>query len=266
MFVGKGKGLFWHRTTVVIAIIPARYASTRFPGKPLADIWGKSMLQRVWEQARKSTLVERVIIATDDERIYEHAHAFGGEVIMTRSDHRSGTDRCAEVATSIENAEIILNIQGDEPFVQPEQTDLLVRTLTEAPPCPIATLVKRIRTPEELFNPNVVKAVFAQNRQALYFSRHPIPFVRGVAPEVWLTAGEFYKHLGLYAFRRDALLQVAQLPPSPLEVAESLEQLRWLAHGYSIAVGITDAESMGIDTPEDLQRLLAGPRPDEQTA
>lgn len=251
---------------MVVAIIPARYASTRFPGKPLADIWGKSMLQRVWEQARKTASVERVIVATDDERIYEHVRAFGGEVVMTRPDHRSGTDRCAEVVASIENAEIVLNIQGDEPFVQPEQIDLLVRTLTEGPSYPIATLVKRIRTTEELFNPNVVKAVFSQYRQALYFSRHPIPFVRGVAPEAWLEAGEFYKHLGLYAFRPDALWQIAQLPPSPLELAESLEQLRWLTHGYGIAIGITDLESAGIDTPEDLQRLLAGPRPDEQIA
>ncbi len=266
MFVGKGKGLFWHKITVVIAIIPARYASTRFPGKPLVDIWGKTMLQRVWEQVRKTPAVERVILATDDERVYEHARAFGGEVVMTRPDHQSGTDRCAEVAATIENAEIVLNIQGDEPFVQPEQINLLVRTLTDAPSYPIATLVKRIHMPEELFNPNVVKAVFAQNRRVLYFSRHPIPFVRGVAPEIWLTAGEFYKHLGLYAFRRDALLQIAQLPPSPLELAESLEQLRWLTHGYGIAAGITDAESVGIDTPEDLERLLAGPQPDEQTA
>ncbi|MCS7036671.1 MAG: 3-deoxy-manno-octulosonate cytidylyltransferase [Saprospiraceae bacterium] len=248
---------------MVVAIVPARYASTRFPGKPLADIWGKSMLQRVWEQACKSAAVGRVIVATDDPRICEHASAFGAEAVMTSPEHRSGTDRCAEVAARLSDADIVLNIQGDEPFVKPEQIDLLVQTLVEAPTCSIATLVKPISSTEELFNPNVVKAVFSESRQSLYFSRHPIPYVRGVAPEAWLEVAEFYKHLGLYAFRRDALLQLAQLPTSPLEQAESLEQLRWLAHGQRIVIGITHLESVGIDTPEDLQRLLNGPRLDE---
>ncbi len=244
---------------MVIAIIPARYASTRFPGKPLADIWGKSMLQRVWERAAQAAQVDRVLIATDDEHIYQHAAGFGGEVVMTRADHRSGTDRCAEVAAHLPEADIVLNIQGDEPFVQPDQIDLLVQTLRQALTCPIATLVKRISAPEELFNPNVVKVVFSEHHQALYFSRHPIPYLRGVVPEEWLQVGTFYKHLGLYAFRREALLQMAQLASSPLEAAESLEQLRWLAHGYPIAVGITHTDSIGIDTPEDLQRLLSKP-------
>ncbi|MCS6928584.1 MAG: 3-deoxy-manno-octulosonate cytidylyltransferase [Saprospiraceae bacterium] len=246
---------------MVVAVIPARYASTRFPGKPLVDIWGKSMLQRVWERVCMATSVKRVVIATDDERIYEHARSFGAEVIMTRADHRSGTDRCAEAVAGIEAADIVLNIQGDEPFVQPDQINLLVRTLREEPECPIATLVKRICDQEELFSPNVVKAVFSERRRALYFSRHPIPFVRGAAPETWLAKTVFYKHIGMYAFRRSVLLQLAQLPDSPLEQAESLEQLRWLAHGYDLAVGITEQESISIDTPEDLQRLLATLKP-----
>ncbi len=248
---------------MVVAVIPARYASTRFPGKPLVDLWGKTMIRRVWERTCQAASVARVIVATDDERIYEEVSRFGGEVLMTRADHRSGTDRCAEVASLLPQAEVVLNIQGDEPMVLPTQIDLLVQTLHEAPSCSMATLARRISAPDELFNPNAVKVVLSLTGQALYFSRHPIPYVRDTAPEEWLRATAFYKHLGLYAFRRSALLQVARLPVASLEAAEALEQLRWLAHGYTIAVGITEEESVGVDTPEDLQRLLASPPPED---
>ncbi len=243
---------------MVVAVIPARYASSRFPGKPLADIWGKSMIRRVWEQASQASSVGRVVVATDDARIYEHAQGFGAEVFMTDVGHRSGTDRCAEVARQLPEADIVLNVQGDEPFVQPGQLDLLVRVLLDAPDMPIATLAKAISKAEELFSPHAVKVVFSHAGRALYFSRQPIPYVRDAPQEVWLQRAAFFKHLGLYAFRREALLGVAQLPVAPLEEAESLEQLRWLAHGYNIAVGITEQESLSIDTPEDLARLLAG--------
>lgn len=240
---------------MVLGVIPARYASTRFPGKPLALIAGKSMIQRVYEQACQARLVERVVVATDDARILEHVRAFGGEVLLTRPEHPSGTDRCAEVARKFPAAELILNIQGDEPFVQPEQIDLLAETLLRNARCPIATLAKRIEQPDLLHNPNAVKVVFSPKHGAIYFSRHPIPFVRGIAPEHWLEHTDFYKHIGLYAFRRNALLRIARLPPTALERAESLEQLRWLEHGLRIAVGITELETIGVDTPEDLERL-----------
>lgn len=240
---------------MVLSVIPARFASTRFPGKPLVLIDGKSMIQRVYEQAKLSRSVQKVVVATDDKRIFDHVLAFGGAAMMTDVRHISGTDRCAEVAEHYPEAEIILNIQGDEPFVQPEQIDLLAATLLQQSGFGIATLAKRIEQPEQLFNPNVVKVVFSNHNSALYFSRHPIPFVRGHAPETWLEHQAFYKHIGLYAFRRESLLQIAQLPNAALELAESLEQLRWLAHGLPIAVGLTLLETSGIDTPDDLERL-----------
>lgn len=218
------------------------------------------MIQRVWEQAQRAKTVQRVVVATDDERIYRHVQSFGGEVYMTSAQHQSGTDRCAEVASQLPDVDIAVNIQGDEPFIHPEQIDLLVEMLETSPHCAIATLAKRIGTAADLFDPNAVKVVFSNRNQALYFSRHPIPYVRHSAPEDWLKAVLFYKHIGIYAFRYSTLLEIAQLPPAPLERAEALEQLRWLAHGYAIAVAITAAESISIDTPEDLQRLLqSGP-------
>lgn len=237
---------------MVLAIVPARWASTRLPGKPLSDVRGKSMVQRVVEQVSLSRTVERVIVATDDLRIFDHVKNFGGEALMTSPKHPSGSDRCAEVARKFPNAEIILNIQGDEPFVQPQQIDLLAETLFKSPGLPIATLAKKIDRAELLANPNVVKVVFSEHREAIYFSRHPIPFVRGSEMDNWLSKVDFFKHIGLYGFRRDALLKIAQLSPTPLEQAESLEQLRWLEHGFRIAIGLTDLETMGIDTPEDL--------------
>ncbi|MBL7810202.1 MAG: 3-deoxy-manno-octulosonate cytidylyltransferase [Saprospiraceae bacterium] len=246
---------------MILAVIPARWASTRFPGKPLAIIAGKSMIQRVFEQVSQSTKVDKVIIATDDPRISAHVQAFDAEVVMTSSEHPSGTDRCAEVAKMFPEAKIVLNVQGDEPFILPQQIDLLADTLSNSSNANIATLVKKLEQPEQLFNPNVVKAVFSQTAQAIYFSRNPIPFVRGKEPAQWFESQSFYKHIGLYAYQRDSLLEITGLSPTPLEKSESLEQLRWLENGYKIAIGITHDETLGIDTPEDLklaEAYLAG--------
>ncbi|MFM7154311.1 MAG: 3-deoxy-manno-octulosonate cytidylyltransferase [Bacteroidota bacterium] len=241
--------------TGIVVVIPARYASTRFPGKPLAIVQGKTMIQRVYEQACKASLPDKVAIATDDERIFEHALSFGATVFMTDPELPSGTDRCAAVAGLFPGASFIINVQGDEPFVQPEQIDLLASVLINHPEREIATLAKRIEDPELLFNPNVVKVVFSLKNKALYFSRHPVPFVRGAEPGKWLENQAFFKHIGLYAFKRAVLLELSRLAPASLEMAESLEQLRWLENGYDIAVGITDTETAGIDTPEDLERV-----------
>ena len=240
---------------MVLAVIPARWASTRFPGKPLANIAGKSMIQLVLEQVNLSKVVDRVVVATDDARIFEHVLALGAEVMMTESRHPSGTDRCAEVAGHFPEATIVLNVQGDEPFIQPQQIDLLADTLRNNPNASIATLAKKIDRSDFLTNPNVVKVVFSEKIGAIYFSRHPIPFVRGVPQEIWLEKQDFYKHIGLYGFRRDTLMEISGLSPTPLEIAESLEQLRWLEHGFRIAVGVTEWETMGVDTPEDLEGL-----------
>ncbi len=245
---------------MVLGVIPARYASTRFPGKPLVEIQGKSMIRRVYEQAAQASLVQQVVVATDDERIWEHVRSFGGEAVMTSPAHPSGTDRCAEVALKYPQAKIILNIQGDEPFIQPRQIDLLAGILLQNTRFAIATLAKRIEEPESLHNPNVVKVVLSLQQSAIYFSRHAIPYVRGQAPDDWLQHQVFYKHIGLYAYRRNTLLRVARLKPTALERAESLEQLRWLEHGFRIAVGLTDLETIGIDTPEDIQKALNLPQ------
>ncbi len=237
-----------------LGIIPARYASSRFPGKPLAIIQGKSMIQRVYEQAMQATLLDAVVVATDDERIFEHVATFRGNVIMTDAGHLSGTDRCAEVARQIPDYHRIVNIQGDEPFIAPEQIDRVVRPLLAQ--APITTLAKTITTSEALLNTNVVKVVCAANGQALYFSRHPIPFVRAAPVAQWLQQATFYKHIGIYGFQREVLLSISELSPSAYELAEALEQLRWLENGYSIIVERTEHETVGIDTPEDLQKLL----------
>ena len=240
---------------MVLAVIPARWASTRFPGKPLANIAGKSMIQRVLEQVNQSARVDRAVVATDDERIYSHIRALGGEVMMTNPAHPSGTDRCAEVAEHFPEAQIVLNVQGDEPFILPEQIDLLANTLLARENAAIATLAKKIEKVEALTNPNVVKLVFSEKTGAIYFSRHPIPFMRGVQQDQWLEKQDFFKHIGLYGFRRDTLMQISGLSPTPLEMAESLEQLRWLEHGLRITIGVTEWETIGIDTPEDLESL-----------
>ncbi|MCB9340902.1 MAG: 3-deoxy-manno-octulosonate cytidylyltransferase [Lewinellaceae bacterium] len=241
-----------------LGIIPARYASTRFPGKPLADMGGQTMIQRVYEKTMQSRLDE-VVVATDDDRIYDHVLAFGGRVVMTSSNLPSGTDRCAAVAEQKEFSAFdnIINVQGDEPFIRPEQIDTVLATLETRPGCGIATLAKQLDMPEELFNPNVVKVVFGKNNQALYFSRSPVPFVRGQSQTDWIGNATFYKHIGLYGYRREVLLELAKLPIGALEKAESLEQLRWLENGYAIGIGITSFETRGIDTLEDLRLAMA---------
>ena len=240
---------------MLLAVIPARFASTRFPGKPLVDIDGKTMIRRVYEQVLKSTKVDQAVVATDDPRIFDHVSGFGGAVLMTRPDHPSGTDRCAEVARHFPEAEFVLNVQGDEPFIQPEQIDLLAGTLMADTQFAIATLAKKLDNSDMLFNPNVVKVVFSEKNGAIYFSRQAIPFLRGVEPGAWLDRQAYYKHIGLYGFRRSALMQIAELSPTPLERAESLEQLRWLENGLRIAVGVTTLETIGIDSPEDLEKI-----------
>jgi 3-deoxy-manno-octulosonate cytidylyltransferase (CMP-KDO synthetase) len=237
---------------MILGIIPARYASTRFPGKPLVDIQGMTMIQRVYIQAKQANLLDHVVVATDDERIYEHVKSFGGAVQMTRADHPSGTDRCAEVATHFPTYSHIVNIQGDEPFIQPQQIDLLAHTLLQSENIKIATLAKKIENPDQIDNSNIVKVVFNALGDAIYFSRHPIPYLRGKDQNTWLEHHNYYKHIGLYGFKRDALLALALLSPTPLELAESLEQLRWLENGYAIKVGITEWETRGIDVPEDV--------------
>lgn len=235
-----------------IAIIPARYASTRFPGKPLAMLGGKTVIQRVYEQA--TAVLGEAYVATDDERIFQAVEAFGGRAVMTRSDHRSGTDRIEEAAEKIQtNADVIINVQGDEPFIQASQIKTLMH-LFDDPTTQIGTLGKRFETMEAAKNPNSPKIVCDRRGFALYFSRSVIPFVRGKEESTWMEHYPFLKHLGIYAYRRKALHEVTQLAQTPLEIAESLEQLRWLENGYRIRVGITDVETVGIDTPEDLQR------------
>jgi 3-deoxy-manno-octulosonate cytidylyltransferase (CMP-KDO synthetase) len=241
-----------------IGIIPARYASTRFPGKPLADILGKSMIQRVYEQA--SIMLGKVYVATDDIRIYEAVEKFGGKVIMTSPAHKSGTDRCAEAVKLIENDhrelfDVVFNIQGDEPFIGSQQFELLKSCFSDEQ-THIATLVKKIDTKEELFDPNRTKVVLNNKQEAIYFSRSPIPHIRGEKQDDWLNSAEFYLHIGLYAFRKDILYEITRLPQSHLELAESLEQLRWIENGYRISVRTTSYNSYGVDTPEDLKKLL----------
>ncbi len=238
-----------------IAIIPARYASTRFPAKPLALLGGKMVVQHVYEAVSKA--VERVVVATDDERIYNAVVAFGGEAIMTSSNHRSGTDRCAEAYEKLGcEADIVINVQGDEPFIKSEQIETLIGCFANQA-IDIATLVKPFKAEdgiEMLENPNSPKVVLNSAGEALCFSRSVIPYLRGIERTEWLSHHLFYKHIGIYAFRAEVLGKVSQLPQTPLEKAESLEQMRWLESGYKIGVGITDTETIGIDTPEDLER------------
>jgi 3-deoxy-manno-octulosonate cytidylyltransferase (CMP-KDO synthetase) len=239
----------------IIGIIPSRYASTRFPAKSLAIIDGKSMIQRVYEQAKQSSALNEVIVATDHTEIYDHVKNFGGMVCMTKADHASGTDRCHEALTLQQKKyDYIINIQGDEPFIQPHQIDLLAGKLdgiTE-----IATLAKSIHNADHLFNPNVVKVVFNKRNEALYFSRSPIQHMRNIPETEWLNTHTFYKHIGMYAYRSDVLQRLTKLSISSLEKAESLEQLRWLENGFKISVAETTTETLGIDTPEDLKKAL----------
>ena len=238
-----------------MAIIPARYASTRFPGKPLAVLGGKTVIQRVYEQV--SSLLDEVYVATDDERIFECVESFGGRAVMTRADHKSGTDRIEEAAEKIgSDADVIINVQGDEPFIQASQITTLMQ-LFDAPETQIGTLGKPFDSIEAVENPNSPKIVTDNRGFALYFSRSVIPYIRGIEPADWFGQYPFLKHLGVYAYRREVLKEVTKLPQSSLEKAESLEQLRWLQNGYRIRVGLTDIETVGIDTPEDLARAEA---------
>ena len=234
------------------AIIPARYASTRFPGKPLALLGNKPVIQHVYEQA--SSVLSDVWVATDDDRIREAVEKFGGRVVMTRADHKSGTDRIEEAAEKTgTQADVVINIQGDEPFVQPSQIKTLMQLFDNAE-TQIGTLGKHFENIEAVNNPNSPKIVTDKQGFALYFSRSVIPYIRGAQDNEWLSHFPFLKHLGLYAYRREVLHKITQLPQSSLEIAESLEQLRWLENGYRIRVGLTDVETVGIATPEDLQR------------
>jgi 3-deoxy-manno-octulosonate cytidylyltransferase (CMP-KDO synthetase) len=238
-----------------IGIIPARYASTRFPGKPLVDIAGKSMIERVYEQAKKSSL-RQVIVATDDERIQKAVTAFGGEVCMTSIDHQSGTDRCAEVIQKLGlQADAVINIQGDEPFIDPRQIDLVCSCFNDDN-VQLATLVKKVSDPEILFNPNSPKVILDKDQNAIYFSRHPIPYLRGVDNSDWILKHTFYQHIGIYGYRPVTLMKITQLPVSSLEKSESLEQLRWIENGLKIRTAITTLETLAIDTPDDLKRIL----------
>lgn len=238
----------------VIGIIPARFSSTRFPGKPLVDIAGKSMVQRVYEQAMKAKSLSKVVIATDDDRIVEEVKKFGGEYIVTASTHQSGTDRCAEVIEQLPGFDIVINIQGDEPFIEPAQIDLLASCFIEEK-VQLATLIKPIESQESIYNPNSPKVVIDVNGRAMYFSRSPIPFIRNGEPGVWAEKHKFYKHIGIYGYRTESLKEITKLPPSSLEIAESLEQLRWIENGYYIQTKVTDLETVAIDTPEDLKKL-----------
>lgn len=237
-----------------LAVIPARYASTRFPGKPLAKIGEKTMIERVWD--RVSQVFEQCVVATDDDRIFDAVVAFGGRAVMTSTEHRSGTDRCFEALQKIGAAEyeVVVNVQGDEPFIATAQLEQ-IRSCFEDKQTDIATLVKPFTEDEDIFNPNSPKVVRDRNGFAIYFSRSVIPYLRGVQAQQWQQKHCYYKHIGLYAYRADVLEQITALPAGELEVAESLEQLRWLENGYRIKTAITTLPSYGIDTPEDLAAL-----------
>jgi 3-deoxy-manno-octulosonate cytidylyltransferase (CMP-KDO synthetase) len=238
--------------TRILGVIPARFASSRFPGKALVSLASKSILQHVFERASEARYLSKIVIATDDERIASAARAFGATVRMTRADHLSGTDRVAEVA-SAESADIVVNIQGDEPLIDPAAIDAAALALLDDDDVPMGTLKKRIEDPSEVNNPNVVKVVTNRRGDAIYFSRSPIPYVRGGDEPHHRT--DHFKHIGLYVYRRDFLLGYSDLPVGPLELAEKLEQLRALENGYSIRVVETEYESLGVDTPEDLEKV-----------
>jgi len=247
-------------TSKFIAIIPSRYGSSRFPGKPLADIAGKPMIQRVYEQVIKA--VEDVWVATDDERIASAVHSFGGKVVMTSVDHRSGTDRCAEAVRKIKQEtgrdfDVVINVQGDEPFIQPEQIAILQKPFVEKPETEIATLVQQIYRTEVLFNPAEAKVALDIHGNAMFFSRMPIPMVFKSEEKDWVNQYNYFCHVGIYAYRTDILHKLSQLPEGFLEKAESLEQLRWLENGYKIKTMVTDYSTVGIDTPEELSVIVA---------
>ena len=239
----------------ILGIIPARFGSTRFPGKPLVDIDGKTMIQRVYEQAKNCSALTDVIVATDDERIFNEVIRFGGKVVMTSTLHQSGTDRCAEVVNKLtEKYDVIINIQGDEPFIDPKQITQLCNCFLDEK-TQIATLTKSITDQADLFNENKVKVTFNTNYFAIYFSRNAIPFFRGETHENWLKKHNYFKHIGIYGYKIEILKEIALLKPSKLELAEGLEQLRWIENGYNIKIAETGLEAISIDTPEDVAKL-----------
>ncbi len=241
--------------TSILGVIPARYASSRFPGKPLVEIQGKSMLQRVYEQAKLSNLLNEIVIATDDERIEEHAKSFGAEVVITNPNHPSGTDRCFEAYQLVNKTfDYVINIQGDEPFLHPDQIDSLAQICDGA--TQIATQMIKCTSHEVLFDTGEVKIILNTNNEALYFSRNVIPFIKNVDEKEWHTHFDYYRHVGMYAYRIDVLEKITQLPVSTLEKAESLEQLRWLQNGFKIKCAVTNYDSHCIDTPEDIEKVL----------
>ena len=241
-----------------VGIIPARYASTRFPGKPLADILGQPMIQRVYERA--SQVLDTVVVATDDQRIYDAVVQFGGRVVMTSENHKTGTDRCYEALTKLpETYDVVINIQGDEPFIAIDQIEALKNCFVSGQ-IQLATLVKPFdanTSIDELENPNTPKVILSQAGEAICFSRSVIPYLRGVEKSQWAAAHTYYKHIGIYAYRTDILAQITKMTQTPIEKAESLEQLRWLENGLHIHVAITHSDNHSIDTPEDLQRVVA---------
>lgn len=239
----------------VIGIIPARFESTRFQGKPLIDIGGKTMIERVYNQTKHAASLHEVIVATDDHRIYDHVKSFAGNVIMTKNTHPSGTDRCAEVVAQLKGFDVAINIQGDEPFIDPQQIDILVSCFSN-PQTQIATLIRKISSQEDLEDFNKPKVVLNANQEGIYFSRQPIPYLRGFEKSDWLTHAEYFNHIGIYGFQIDILKELTQLPVSKLEKAESLEQLRWIENGYKIQTALSNHLSDPIDTPEDLQNIL----------
>jgi 3-deoxy-manno-octulosonate cytidylyltransferase (CMP-KDO synthetase) len=237
-------------------IIPARYASSRFPGKPLVLIGNKPMIQRVYEQAGK--ILSMVYVATDDKRIYDSVLSFGGRAIMTSELHQSGTDRCAEAVIKINeetggNVDIVINIQGDEPFIKPEQISSLMNCFDDES-VELATLVRKVEPGDDIFNPNQPKVILNTKGDAIYFSRAAIPYIRDFEKTVWTDNHVYYKHIGLYAYRAETLRKITLLPRSPLEISECLEQNRWIENGYTIRTAVTQWESIGIDTPEDLKK------------
>lgn len=242
----------------IAGIIPARYDSSRFPGKPLVIIQNKPMIQLVYEQAKKANTLDEVIVATDDIRIEKAVKSFGGNVLMTKSTHSSGTERCAEVQQKLKDAgnlfDVIINIQGDEPFIDPKQINLVASSFEEKG-VQIASLSKKIEDEHELFDPNVVKVISDRNGMAIYFSRQTIPFIRGKSPENWLQLSKHFKHIGIYGYQSSVLEKIVLLQKTTLEDVESLEQLRWIENGYAIKVKETDIESFGVDVPEDLSKF-----------
>lgn len=257
-FIGDGFFNVKLCMTKILGIIPARYGSTRFPGKPLTLIQGKTMIRRVWEQAQKASSLAGLVVATDDSRIVDEVLSFGGNVVMTETTHPTGTDRCRE---ALETTELmgttygaVINIQGDEPFIDPEQINLVASCFADST-TELATLVKRLYQTEDLFNPNIIKVVTSYTGEALYFSRSPIPHFRGQAEADWLSKGSYYKHIGIYGYRADVLRKITELEQGELETTESLEQLRWLQNGYRIRIRETQSESRSVDAPEDLKHF-----------